>query len=165
MGYELRFINSKWKHPVDDSGFIPLLNGENFNQDLANWYKYARLFNQGICFIGPDKTVIKVEKQDMTLSVEEYCGPRPDLSDYSPVFTREETDCIVVYENCTDGMPVSVPEFGTNPCFPYVTEKQLAIQMDINQNYNKLVRGRLDYTFWVEWIGQQTRGRKCVFMA
>ena len=90
MGREVRMVPPGWEHPKGDDGrFKPLHNG----------YKEAK---EGFL-----KTLAE---EGLQAAIEEYgC---PDQEDYMPDWSDDEATHLMMYENVTEGTPIS-PAFAT----------------------------------------------------
>jgi hypothetical protein len=98
MGREVRRVPATWKHPVNDTGrFKPLYSGEDYETYSKDFIKLAN-------------------EQGLQAAIDEY-GQAPDKSNYMPVWPAEECTHLMMYENTTEGTPIS-------PSFP--TPEQLA---------------------------------------
>ena len=91
MGREIRRVPPDWEHPKDTSGnYIPLFDETHaeavreFEKELLAWQD---------------------EPKD-GYSFEEWHGTRPGPEGYRPEWAREPS-CYQIYENVTEGTPVS----------------------------------------------------------
>lgn len=93
MGREVRRVKADWVHPVNErGGFIPLLDGWTYESALKDW----------------DAAVAEFGIQ---LAIERH-GEPPNGGDYMPRWTDEEADHLMMYEDTTEGAPLS-PAFKT----------------------------------------------------
>lgn len=93
MGREIRRVPKGWEHPKDDNdNFRPLL-GFSYNEASTNF-------------------VNMVTDKGLQEAVDEF-GSAPDINDYMPEWTDEEMTHIVMYEDCSEGIPIS-PAFKTH---------------------------------------------------
>ena len=105
MGREVRLVPKWWEHPRDDEGhYIPLL-GKKYSEKLENYMSEKQKWESGIY---PDYASEKNRK----LSYEEWGGEMPSHLDYMPEFKDEEKTHLMMYENTTEGTPIS-PAFET----------------------------------------------------
>lgn len=106
MGSELRKVAKNWEHPKDENGeFIPLI-GRKFSSCLRRWNLREKKWNQGLRD-NFDGTCVNKEKKYENMSYAKYAGEKPIKSDYMPEWKEEELTHIQLYENTTEGTPVS----------------------------------------------------------
>lgn len=106
MGRELRRVIASWEHPKKDNGkYYPLL-GRSFKEELSEWKKEKKQWDSGLVsdFNGGWE---KKDKEDLKMSFEEYNGEKPIESDYMPEWKEEEKTHIQLYENTSEGTPLS----------------------------------------------------------
>lgn len=110
MGRTVRHVPADWQHPRNDRGqFIPLLEG-NPAEDIAEWEEGAAQWQKGLKRFRSIYPWEPVETDDGTY--EEWAGTRPDPADYMPVWTPEQATHFMMYENTSEGTPIS-PAFAT----------------------------------------------------
>jgi hypothetical protein len=93
MGREVRKVPKDWKHPRRDDGrdgYQPLLEG--YTKAVKDW-------------------TAKVEKDGLQEAID-YFGGAPDRNRYMPEWTPEEADHLMMYEDTSEGTPIS-PAFKT----------------------------------------------------
>lgn len=132
MGREVRRVPADWQHPRDESGYhIPLFDGytkrvERWDREKAEWDAGTRpAYGEG--FAG---------------TYEEWDGPRPEQADYMPDWPAEERTHWQLYENTTEGTPLS-PVMAT----PEDLARWLA-----DTAANAGAGMRVDYETWFGWI-------------
>lgn len=111
MTREVRKVPAGWVHPSD--GFYPdgqvcydpLFDGATFAAKAAAWDKCAAEWARGE-FPGYATEESKLKPY------EDWDGPRPDPEHYMPLWTDAERTHFVLYENTTEGTPLS-PAFAT----------------------------------------------------
>lgn len=87
MGREVRRVPADWKHPKHDGNYIPLHEG------------YAE-----------DKAAFEKMFQEKGLQEAlDYYGTAPDKADYMPDWTEEEKTHYQMYEDTSEGTPISPP--------------------------------------------------------
>jgi hypothetical protein len=84
MGREVRRVKAGWRHPKEDGNFKPLFEG----------YAAAKAEFE------------EMQAKDGLQEAIEYMGC-PDKSDYMPDWTDEEKTHIQMYENTSEGTPIS----------------------------------------------------------
>lgn len=106
MGREVRRVPLNWQHPQNESGkFIPLLPGcydakkARYEQGAAWWHAgfYWDYRTNGFAF----------KDADMTGTYEDWAGPSPECADYMPHWTAQEAIGWQMYEDTTEGTPLS----------------------------------------------------------
>ena len=90
MGREVRRVTKNWEHPKNDSG------------------KYKPLFEG---YATDAKEFLEMVDADGLQEAVEYMGC-PDKNDYMPDWEEEEKTYLMMYENTTEGTPIS-PAFET----------------------------------------------------
>lgn len=100
MGRELREVKSDWIHPKDDRGkYKPLLDGSMYEYRKEDWLESLKeLGLQGV--------------------IDEEGDP-PNIEDYMPIWSEEEKTHIQMYEDTSEGTPIS-------PLFKKGEEEKLA---------------------------------------
>jgi hypothetical protein len=99
MGREVRRVPASWEHPKDAKGrYVPLRDG--YGSDLRAWNEAAEKWSRGEF---PDYA----GEEDRMLSFEEWEGPCPDASEYMPDWPNSERTHIMMYEDTTEGTPIS----------------------------------------------------------
>lgn len=108
MGREVRKVPANWEHPKDDRGqFIPLY-GRSFSEKASNWDKEHAKWQEGFRsdFAGGWE---EKDEGDASMSYEDYAGPRPVESDYMPDWPESERTHFQMYEDTSEGTPISPP--------------------------------------------------------
>lgn len=103
MGRELRRVPPGWEHPRDGDGqYIPL-HDQSYEAALADWHYANRLWEEGR---HPDQA--KYAEAQECASYEDWADPPPSPEYYRQrSWTEDEATCWQVYENITEGTPVS----------------------------------------------------------
>lgn len=112
MGREVRRVHKSWVHPKDNDGvFIPLFDGIAFKPRLERWKLGRSKWTNGLRedFNGSWQPLSDSER---SMSYEEWDGPVPNEKDYMPQWQEEERTHLMMYENTTEGTPIS-PAFTT----------------------------------------------------
>ena len=92
MGREVRRVPANWSHPEGKWGFKPLYPG--------SWYAEAK-----------ERWLLVLKVRGLQAALDEGGRP-PDASDYMPEWSETEADHLMMYENTTEGTPIS-PAFKT----------------------------------------------------
>lgn len=109
MGREIRMVPANWNHPakVVDRGniqFVPLLGG-SFPERASQYAAEKEKWDHGEF---PDWAGEESKK----LSFEEFEGQAPNADDYMPEWKLEEKTHLMMYEDTSEGTPIS-PAFAT----------------------------------------------------
>jgi hypothetical protein len=113
MGREIRKVPADWQHPKNEHGnYIPLFDG--FNESLKDWDEGARQWDAGYMEdfrFFPESNdrhwKPKPDEPEYQISYAEWAGPRPRKEEYMPDWPEEERTHIQMYENTTEGTPIS----------------------------------------------------------
>jgi hypothetical protein len=97
MGREVRRVPADWQHPKYEpweghTGFKPLHDGDDYQRDHDGFLE-------------------KLAKGGLQEAIDEY-GRAPDRADYMPQWSPEERTHLMMYENTSEGTPIS-PAFET----------------------------------------------------
>ena len=103
MGREVRRVSPDWKHPENEKGFVPLLDGcfatadAEWNEGYAKWQEGLREnWGEGEKWVPHDGGTFT-----------EWYGGRPSPDDYMPEWSDEEATYLMMYENTSEGTPLS----------------------------------------------------------
>jgi hypothetical protein len=108
MGRELRRITRGWQHPRDEHGQYVPLHDKAYSDALAEYEAERALWAQR-----QHPSQIEWPAETAHHSYEEWVGEPPDPRYYrTESWTHQETGQWVLYENVTEGTPVS-PAFDT----------------------------------------------------
>jgi hypothetical protein len=111
MGREVRMVPPGWEHPrYSDGSYIPLFAGP-FSLRLAEWERGYRKWQAGKRWCFENKWV-PIEDKYKGMAYEEWDGKKPQKEDYMPEWGPGECTCYMMYENVTEGTPIS-PAFET----------------------------------------------------
>lgn len=118
MGREVRMVPANWEHPKEFNSYSrtmeyrPLIGGSyaeaarEWDEEAAQWARgYKRDYS-----VYPDVAFVPYDGEPMTF--EEWSGDRPDPSDYMPDWSAEERTHFMMYEDTSEGTPIS-PAFKT----------------------------------------------------
>jgi hypothetical protein len=98
MGREVRRVPKNWKHPKNQYGPVPLLKG-SYIREKDKWVQGKDLWERG-------------EHEDQieygwSGDYLEYYGEKPSREDYMPDWPRQVCTHYQMYENTTEGTPIS----------------------------------------------------------
>lgn len=117
MGREIRMVRAGWNHPVDTKGnYIPLYKGP-YSVHLAEWEEEAAHWaNSEILDYStwPERRTFKPKEESALTceSFEKWNGKPPVKDEYMPEWPNGEATMIVMYEDTSEGTPIS-PAFKT----------------------------------------------------
>jgi len=106
MGRELRKVAKNWEHPKDGNVYYKPLLGRKFSTSLRRWNFKEKKWNQGLRD-NFDGSYVNKEKKYENMSYSKYAGKKPLKEDYMPEWKDEELTHIQLYENTTEGTPIS----------------------------------------------------------
>lgn len=154
MGREVRRVPKDWKHPK----YMNEYRGEcyrpmydmSFEEALNEWVEAARLWYQGK-YKDWEKGIINIEDSDPPLECfEKEIGSAPDPDWYMPEWTDEEKTHLMMYEDTTEGTPIS-PAFETpEELAQWLTDNDTSMFGSLGASYDawlKIARG--GYSFGV----------------
>lgn len=108
-----RRVPSYWIHPTHKVDgvecFKRLHDGWRFAVDLADWEKHRTKWDEGLmeeCYDGR-RTWAPIPPDALVAGFETLFGYRPRLEEYSPIWTPEQATAWQVYEEETEGTPIS----------------------------------------------------------
>lgn len=108
MGREVRRVHKDWQHPRNDQGHhIPLFDGRKLAEHTADWDVGAEKWEQGFRRHYGDHTWVPKGDECEEMPYSEWAGERPDPRDYMPEWSEEERTHLQMYENTTEGTPIS----------------------------------------------------------
>lgn len=111
MGREVRRVPADWRHPRNEQGnYIPLYEGADYAPRLAEWLEEAAQWSIGMT--KDYATGGYRPKTTETGTYTEWAGGCPDAKDYAPAWSPEEADHLMMYEDTSEGTPIS-PAFKT----------------------------------------------------
>ncbi len=113
MGYKLRKVPANWKHPKNETGsYIPLFGG-SYSEYSKYFDTCKEMWDKGFDLsldIIDGKHIRKwiPKDKDNTDSFEDWCdGEKRMPVDYMPDWAEAERTHFQMYENVTEGTPVS----------------------------------------------------------
>ena len=111
MGREVRKVPADWQHPKDAKGsYIPLLGG-SYAKAAAEWDEGIVKWAEGSRRDYSKDNAWKPREHDDG-TYEDWAGTRPEESDYMPDWPEAERTHLMMYEDTTEGTPIS-PAFLT----------------------------------------------------
>lgn len=125
MGREVRMIKPGWEHPrrpgnrADGTPRYRGLMAGPFSQALADWEQGREKWEAGLeedwapeLDQEGNKRWKPLEHAHQAMTWEEWYGARPQAEDYMPEWEPGEATLLVMYENTSEGTPIS-PGFET----------------------------------------------------
>lgn len=105
MGRELRRVPANWNHPKNAKGnYIPL--SQNFAESVKNWDERNAKWQAGMRSDYNGGWQPK-GKECGSMTFEQWEGERPVASDYMPDWSEEEKTHMQMYEDTSEGTPIS----------------------------------------------------------
>lgn len=107
MGREARRVPADWQHPRDERGdYIPLY-GRSYKRDVERWDEERAQWDRGLVrdFCTDGWRERPAQYADMPF--ERWDGARPVESDYMPDWPESERTHWQMYEDTTEGTPIS----------------------------------------------------------
>lgn len=101
MGREVRRVPENWKHPKKDGNYQPMYD-KSFREVAEEWIKECTLWSKGE---HPDQQ--KYTCSNCPKYFWQWNGNPPDEEYYRPEWNEEERTYIQMYEDCTEGTPIS----------------------------------------------------------
>jgi len=109
MGREVRMVPKDWEHPKDEKGiYIPLFGG-SFSKRVKDYDEEKEMWEKGFMRSYKKDDDMWIPKEDRNYPFEEWSGSRPQEQDYMPDWPEEERTHFQMYENVTEGTPISPP--------------------------------------------------------
>jgi hypothetical protein len=108
MGREVRRVPPDWDHEKYSSK--PL--GDRFGKALTDWIKGYSEWRKGYRYSHLVEEWIPIEQEYKQYPYTDFVGDRPDPNDYMPDWNESDRTHYQVYENVTEGTPIS-PVFAT----------------------------------------------------
>lgn len=134
MGTIVRRVPKNWKHPIKNGEYIPLHDGLEFSEKIAEWDEGFRKWNEGF---RKDFHIVNawvsLSKEEKGVTYASWSGERPSEKDYAPLWSDEECTCFMLYEDISEGTPLS-------PIFPTIEELNSWIE-NRKITYNPLLSG------------------------
>lgn len=119
MGREVRRVPPHWEHPKRDDergGYLPLREGiANLEARQKEWDENCKQYHLGFVWKADKKKGQWVPKPEEFASIyrySDYSGSRPCQDDYMPYWPASERTHYQMYEDTTEGTPIS-PVFAT----------------------------------------------------
>jgi putative sterol carrier protein len=107
MGREVRRVPADWQHPTMKTGnYIPLY-GSSFSERLKDWEEGNAKWNEGLRKDWSTGEWKPVEAEYRDQSFADWDGDRPKAEDYMPDWPVEERTHYQMYEDTTEGTPIS----------------------------------------------------------
>lgn len=110
MGREVRHVPPDWQHPKTKEGWHKPLYKYDYEETLAEWEIGKKHWDKGEIRTYEDfspKGWEPKENKYLSMSYEEYAGERPKKEDYMPTWKPEECTHYQMYEDVTEGTPIS----------------------------------------------------------
>lgn len=106
-----RRVAPDWEHPKHERWgrvvWKPLEDGTRLLADQAEWDLWLEKWNEGLVSDGSNGRWKPIPDDCFVAGMEVYYGKRPDPADYSPAWTPEQATAWQVYEEVSEGTPIS----------------------------------------------------------
>ena len=147
MGREVRRVTANWEHPKKDNGNHKPLLGYSFSKTLKDWKEELEQWNKGFRKSWNDENPWKPkEKDELEMTFEEWSGSEPQIEDYMPDWKEEEMTHIQMYEDTSEGTPIS-PVFDNAE--DLITQVHLEVVLQhTNNGYQLLKEDGLQVQLW-----------------
>lgn len=110
MGREVRIVPADWQHPKDKRGhYIPLFDGSKLASRTATWDAEKAAWDLGFESDWSPGVANRYKEKESGRPKEytEWDAERPDPSDYMPAWPEQFRTHLMMYENTTEGTPIS----------------------------------------------------------
>jgi hypothetical protein len=128
-GRVVRLVPKNFEHPKDGRGrFIPLFNGLDYERKRRSWLEQNQKWDKDPSIDSKDWEYKWVRKQgDEPLLFSEWGGDIPRVEDYTSVRGTDNPSWFMMYEECSEGTPLS-PAFETvDELAQYLAEQNTSI--------------------------------------
>lgn len=107
MGRTVRKVPKGWQHPKDESGkYIPLMEGP-YTKNRDSWIEEKLQWDKGLRRDWSTDEFREKEDEYKDMAFREWSGECPDKTDYMPEWSEEEKTHFQMYEDTTEGTPLS----------------------------------------------------------
>lgn len=140
MSREVRRVPANWQHPKDaEDRFIPLLDG--FNKRAGRWDIDNIKWQQGLRedFAKPGEWV-PIDDKYKGKSYAYWDCERPDPSCYMPDWPSEERTHWQMYENTSQGTPISPVMGSAEALAKWLDENRASAFTDMTASYDEWYR-------------------------
>lgn len=123
MGYTIRRVPKDWNHPKDSRGYYKPLYDQDYETESNLWKDgYVKFYKRGM---------------DKQLNCEywEYGGMPPDSEFYRPKWDSKQCTNYMLYENTSQGTPVSPSFENINDLTKWFYENQVSLFGSHRYNY------------------------------
>lgn len=108
MGREVRRVRKDWVHPRDSRGNPIPLHNQSFSEALAEWEESRDRWDRGFVRTWSDDEPWRTRRDDDG-DFNGWYGSRPVPEEYMPDWPEEERTHLQLYENVSEGTPISPP--------------------------------------------------------
>lgn len=147
MAYEIRKVPAQWQHPKDENGeYVGLFESSRFKRDTQRWDEENDMWSKGMRSDGRNQYVA-IEPKYQHMSYVQWTQQRPVPEHYMPQWRNEERTHFQVYEDVTEGTPVS-------PVFDKAID---LLNWVIEANAKEGQDPAAEADFWKRWVLQQIK--------
>lgn len=135
MGREIRRVPANWEHPKDAAGhYQPLHDG--LNKRLAAWDEENAKWAEGLRR-GYEGQWVPVDPEYLGSPFAEWDGERPDPKDYMPDWPESERTHLQMYEDCSEGTPISPVCAMPEECARWLADNKASAFGDMTATYDQ----------------------------
>lgn len=137
MGREVRRVPKNWEHPkkADGKNYKPLFGG-SVSAMQEDWDIGKAKWEEGFRENFSSKEWVPREP-DETHTWEEWTGKRPDPADYMPDWKPEERTHYQMYENTSEGTPISPVCESPEELARWLTDTKASAFADMTASYEQ----------------------------
>lgn len=147
MGREIRRVPKGWEHPKRDNGSYHPMRDASYEEAANEWLNNCILFSQG-------KHPYQLENKYNANEYKywwDFDGTPPEIDYYLPTWKPEERICYQIYENVSEGTPVS----------PVFESEEEMVQWLIKQGHSENASRKFVEDGWV-MTGMLVDGRSAM---
>lgn len=107
MGREVRSVPEDWQHPKKENGeYRPLLPA-SWDDAFKEWMTGWKNWQKGLRRDWGTDELEPIDDKDKSTTYSDYSGNIPNPDDYMPEWSDAERTHIQMYEDTTEGTPIS----------------------------------------------------------
>lgn len=132
---KVRRVPENWQHPKDINGeYIPLFEGYKNARDI--WIKEKLRWDDGFYrFFSDGEDFLPISDDEKNTPFKERKGECPDKTDYMPEWTEEEKTHFQMYEETSEGTPISPVMKTPEELAKWLTDNNVSYFANITTTY------------------------------